>query len=59
MDMILSKLQETVENRGTWYTAVHGVAKAGHDLVTEKQQPLWKTVWKSVTKVNASNHTIQ
>ena len=59
MDMNLSKLRETAEDRGAWCTAVHGVAKVGHDLVTEQQWPLWKTVWKSVTKVNASYHTIQ
>ena len=27
MDMNLSKLQETVKDRGAWHTAVHGVAK--------------------------------
>ena len=27
MDMNLSKLQEIVKDRGTWHTAVHGVAK--------------------------------
>ena len=32
MDMNLSKLQERVENRGTWHAAIHG-----HDLATEKQ----------------------
>ena len=28
MDMNLSKLWETVEGRGTWHGAVHGVAKS-------------------------------
>ena len=28
MDMILSKLQEIVEDRGAWCVAVHGVAKS-------------------------------
>ena len=28
MDMNLSKLQETVEDRGAWRAAVHGVAKS-------------------------------
>ena len=28
MDMNLSKLQEIVEDRGTWCAAVHGVAKS-------------------------------
>ena len=30
MDMILSKRQETVKDRGDWRAAVHGVAKR-HD----------------------------
>ena len=28
MDMNLSKLWETVEDRGTWLTAVHGITKS-------------------------------
>ena len=28
MDVNLSKLQERVEDRGTWYATVHGVAKS-------------------------------
>ena len=28
MDMNLSKLQETVKDRGAWYAAVHGAAKS-------------------------------
>ena len=32
MDMNLSKLQETVEDRGSWQAALHG-----HDLATEQQ----------------------
>ena len=28
MDMSLSKLQETVENRGIWHATIHGVAKS-------------------------------
>jgi len=28
MDMNLSKLQETVEDRRAWHAAVHGVAKS-------------------------------
>ena len=32
MDMNLSKLQETVKDRGAWHTAVHGVAKSRAQL---------------------------
>ena len=37
MDIILSKLQEMVKDRGAWHAVVHGVAKIGHDLATEQQ----------------------
>ena len=32
MDMNLSKLQEIVEDRGTWHAAVHGVTKSQAQL---------------------------
>ena len=32
MDMNLSELWETVEDRGAWYAAVHGVAKSWTQL---------------------------
>ena len=35
MDMSLSKLQETVKDRGAWHAAVHGVAKRRTRLSTE------------------------
>ena len=39
MNMNLSKLRETVRIREVWCGAVHGgVAKAGHNLKTEKQR---------------------
>ena len=36
-DMSLSKLQEIVKDREAWCTAVHGVAKNRHNLVTDQQ----------------------
>ena len=41
MDMSLSKLQETVEDRGACHAAVHGVQRVRHDLATKKQQHVW------------------
>ena len=41
MEMNLSKLQETVEDRGDWRAAVHGVTWTqswGHDSVTKQEQ---------------------
>ena len=38
MDMGLSKLQEIVKDKEAWSAVIHGVAKSGHDLATEKQQ---------------------
>ena len=38
MDMNMNKLREIVKNREGWHAAVHGVAKAGEDLATERQQ---------------------
>ena len=36
MDMSLSKLQKTVEDRGAWRAAVHGSQRVRHALVTEQ-----------------------
>ena len=38
MNMNLSKLWETVKDRGTRRVAVHGFQRVGHDLETEQQQ---------------------
>ena len=37
MDVNLSKLWETVENRGAWALQSTGSQRVGHDLVTEQQ----------------------
>ena len=34
----LSKLQESVEDRGAWLATVHGIRKSGKDLANEQQQ---------------------
>ena len=53
--MILSKLWKTVEDRGTWCGAVHGVQRVGHDLVTEQQQRvLGKVSWKKPSEIQRS-----
>ena len=36
MDMNLSKLQETVKDRGAWHAAVHGIAKSQTPDTTQR-----------------------
>ena len=38
MNMNLSKLWETGENRGAWYAAAHGSQRVRLNLATEQQQ---------------------
>ena len=38
MDINLSKLPETMKDRGVWCVAVRGVIRVGHDLGAEQQQ---------------------
>ena len=55
MDTNLSKLWKTVEDRGTWCGAAHGVQRVGHDLVTEQQQKvLGKVSWKKPSEIQRS-----
>ena len=35
VDMNLGKLQEIVRDKEVWCTVVHGIAKVGHNLVTQ------------------------
>ena len=43
VEMNLSKLQEIVRDREVWHAVVHGVKRAGHNLVTEQPQNV--TTW--------------
>ena len=38
IDLNLSKLPETMKDRGVWCVAVRGVIRVGHDLGAEQQQ---------------------
>ena len=37
MDLSLSKLRETVEDRGAWRAAFQGLQRVGHSLATEQK----------------------
>ena len=40
MDRSLRKLREAGKDKGAWRAAVYGVARVGHDLVTEQQHSI-------------------
>ena len=48
MDSNLSKLQETVEDRGTWCAVVHGVTRVGYNLVIHQHLPTYFSIFKNV-----------
>ena len=39
LNMSLSELWKMVKDREAWCAAVHGIARNGHDCMTEQQQP--------------------
>ena len=45
--MNLSKPLEIVEDKGTWYAAVHGVTKSWTQLVIEQKQQQSKILFKN------------
>ena len=53
VDVTLSKLQELVMDREAWCAAVHGVAKSGHDCVTELN---WTDVYGWVPLLSTWNY---
>ena len=38
INLNLGKLQEMMRDREAWPAAIHGVARVGHDWMTEQQQ---------------------
>ena len=55
MDVNLSKLQETVKDRGAWSAAVlMGSSRVRHDSATEQQQSVLLPIVS--VKINSENH---
>ena len=48
VNMNLGGLREMVRDREPWHSAVHGVQRVRHDLVTEKQKGWRKYTFKHV-----------
>ena len=53
MDMSLSKFQEIVKDRETWYAAVHGVAKSWTQFND------WTTIPEGVSQNDMQNSTTE
>ena len=51
VNMSLSKLRETVKDRGAWCVRVHGVAESD-DFVTKQQQQRLHPAWPGGTSVS-------
>ena len=59
MDMNWGKLQETVENRGTWLAAVHGVAKSWTQLSSwTTPLPSYLYAYQSFLTSTVSNYIV-
>ena len=52
MDMSLSELRELVMDREAWCAAIHGVARVGHDWVTELN---WQTCKNGKKNTDCNN----
>ena len=52
MDMNLNKLLELVEDRGAWYTIVHGIQRVRHDLTTNNHRQDFKLEQKLIKLSN-------
>ena len=48
MDMNMSKLWETVEDRGVWQATVHGVTKSQTWLCNWRVTATWLCIWKYI-----------
>ena len=55
LDMSLSKLQEVVEDRGAWHTAIHGVAKSWTWLSNWTTKWAWKRTLRSRLELSLGN----